>query len=113
MWWNIVKVGIAAAVIVIVSEVSQRLPRLGALFLSLPIVSLIALVMAWNEHHDLPSISRLCREALILVVLGLPFFFPLGFAERLGLGFWSAFAMGVALAFVTIGLWIRFGPSHL
>jgi hypothetical protein len=59
------------------------------------------------------GISRLARETLILVPLGLPFFVPLAFAHRLGLGFWSAFVVGVALASVTIGLWLWLGPRSL
>ncbi len=111
MWWTIIKTVIAAAIIVTVSEVSQRLPRLGAILLTLPIVSLIAFVMSWQQHRDLPGISRLARETLVLVPLGLPFFVPLAFAERFGLDFWPAFLIGLALATVTIGLWLWLGPS--
>ena len=111
MWWNVIKTLIASAIIVAVSEVSQRLPRLGAILLTLPIISLIAFVMSWQRSHDLPAISRLARETLVLVPLGLPFFVPLAFAERLGLEFWPAFMIGLALATVTIGLWFWFAPS--
>ncbi|GDY10850.1 hypothetical protein LBMAG52_43380 [Planctomycetia bacterium] len=111
MWWIVVKTLIASGIIVAVSEVSQRLPRLGAILLTLPIISLIAFVMSWQQHHDLPAISRLARETLVLVPLGLPFFVPLAFAERFGLDFWPAFITGVAMATVTIGLWFWFAPS--
>ncbi len=111
MWWIILKTTIAAATIVAVSEISQRLPRLGAILLTLPIVSLIAFVMSWQQHRELPAISRLARETLVLVPLGLPFFVPLAFAERFGLGFWPAFFTGLALATVTIGLWVWLAPS--
>lgn len=111
MWWIILKTAIAATIIVTVSEVSQRMPRLGALLLTLPIVSLIAFMMSWQQHHDLPAISRLARETLVLVPLGLPLFVPLAFAERFGLEFWPAFMIGLALAAVTIGLWFWFAPS--
>ena len=111
MWWIILKTAIAAVIIVAVSEVSQRLPRLGAILLTLPIVSVIAFVFLWQQYRDLPAVSRLARETLVLVPLGLPFFLPLAFAERLGLGFWPAFITGLALATVTIGLWIWLGPS--
>ena len=110
MWWIILKTAIAATIIVAVSEVSQRMPRLGALLLTLPIVSLIAFVMSWQQHHDLPAISRLARETLVLVPLGLPLFVPLAFAKHFGLGFWPAFLSGLALAVVTIGLWLWLGP---
>ncbi|MBA3312605.1 MAG: hypothetical protein H0T47_04835 [Planctomycetaceae bacterium] len=111
MGWLILRAFIAAAVVVAVAEVSNRLPRLGALLLTLPVVSIIAFVMAWTKDADLPAVSRLARETLILVPLGLPFFVPLAFADRLGLSFWSAFAIGVALASATIGLWFWLGPS--
>lgn len=110
MLWTIVKAAISAAVIVGVAEVSRRFPRLGALLLTLPLVSILAFITTWTNQHDLPAISRLARETLILVPLGLPFFLPLAFAERLHLGFWSATAWGVACASATIGLWFAFGP---
>jgi hypothetical protein len=113
VWWTIVKLGIAAGTIVLVSEVSHRYPRVGALLLTLPLISILAFIMAWTKYHDLPSVSRLSREMLLLVPLGLPFFVPLGFAERLGLGFWAAFAWGVAFAATTIGLWFWLGPSRI
>lgn len=113
MWWTITKVLIAAVTIAAVSEISRRFPRLGALLLTLPIVSVIAIVMAWSQHADLPSVSRLCRETLILVPLGLPFFVPLAFAERWGLGFWPAFAAGLILAGATISLYLWVAPTRL
>ncbi len=110
MLWTLVKAGIAAAVIVAVSEVSQRAPRLGALLLTLPLVSILAFVMSWQQHHDLAAISQLARETLILVPLGLPFFVPLALAERLGLSFWSAACLGVILAAGAIGTWFVVEP---
>ena len=111
MWWTIGRVAVAAAIIVAVSTIAERLPRVGALLLSLPIISIIAFVMTWNEHGDLSAISRLAKETLVLVPLGLPFFVPLAFAERLGLGFWSAFAIGVSLAAITISVWLGLAPE--
>ncbi|MEX2286602.1 MAG: DUF3147 family protein [Planctomycetaceae bacterium] len=113
MGWIVVRAVIAAGIIVAVAEVADRFPRLGALLLTLPIVSIMAFVMAWMQHGQLAVISRLARETLILVPLGLPFFVPLAFAERLGLGFWTAFFTGVTLAAATIGMWFAFGPQRV
>ena len=104
MAWLVLRAFVAAAVVVAVSEVSNRLPRLGALLLTLPVVSVIAFVATWTKDADLPAISRLARETLVLVPLGLPFFVPLAFANRLGLSFWPAFSAGLVLASATIGL---------
>jgi hypothetical protein len=111
MWWTIAKGLIAAAIIIIVSEIANRLPRVGALLLTLPIVSILAFVFTWLRHDDLTTVARLARETLVLVPLGLPFFIPLAFSERLGLGFWTAFLSGIVLASITIGLWFWFGPK--
>jgi len=111
MWWMLTKAGIGAAVIVAVAEISNRYPRAGALLLTLPLVSILAFVMSWTQHHDLPAISRLAKETLILVPLGLPFFVPMAFAEQLGLQFGSAFAAGLILAAVIIGAWLWLAPT--
>lgn len=94
---------VAGATVILVTELARRYPRVGALVLTLPLVSLIAFVASWTKEADLPAISRLARETLILVPLGLPFFVPLAFAETLRLGFWSAFGLGLLLAGTTIG----------
>lgn len=113
MWSILLKTMISAAIIVSVSEVANRLPRFGALLLTLPLVSMLAFILTWTEYRELTTISRLARETLILVPLGLPFFIPLGFANRLGLGFWPAFGSGIALTSATIGLWFWLGPKSI
>lgn len=111
MIWTLVKAAISAAVIVAVAEVSGRFPRLGALLLTLPIISILAFIMLWTKEGELTAITRLARETLVLVPLGLPFFIPFAVSNRTGLSFWPSFAVGVLLASITIGLWFRFGPS--
>jgi hypothetical protein len=113
MWMLIARGVIAGAVIVGVTVLANRSPRMGAFLLTLPLVSVLAFLTTWQQRHDLHSISRVARETLVLVPLGLPFFVPLAFAERLGLGFWSAFALGLLLATITVGLWLWLGPRNM
>ncbi|MFG0262424.1 MAG: DUF3147 family protein [Novipirellula sp. JB048] len=110
MLWMITKALISAAVIVAVSEVSSRLPRVGALLLTLPLISILAFFMTWTEEQEMETISKLARETLILVPLGLPFFIPFAISTRTELSFWPSFALGLLLASLTIGIWFRFGP---
>lgn len=109
----LLRVLIPVAIIVCVSEVSRRSPRLGAILLTLPLVSILAFGAAWFRDHDLKALSRMARETLILVPLGLPFFVPLACAERFGLGFWSAIGAGVVLAGAAVGLWLWVAPRSL
>ena len=104
--WNIARVIIAAAIIVAVAELSRRYPRYGAVLLSLPLISVLAFLFAWFQHRDLPAISQLARETLILVPLGLTFFIPFAVAPRLGLGFWTCLNTGTILAAATIAVWL-------
>lgn len=110
LWWNIARVGIVAVTVVAVAELSRRYPRYGAVLLSLPLVSVLAFLASWLQHRDLPAISQLARETLVLVPLGLPFFIPFVFATRLGLGFWSCFVAGTVLATVSIASWLTWSP---
>ena len=108
MWWRAV---IAGIVVASVSELAGRFPRQGALLLTLPVVSIVAFIAVWQKTQDVHIVARLARDTLVLVPLGLPFFVPLAFSQRLGLGFWSAFAAGIVLASLTIGLWFWLGPQ--
>jgi len=109
--WNIVRVVIVAVIVVTVAELSKRYPRHGALLLSLPVVSMLAFLLSWIQHRDLTAVSRLARETLVLVPLGLPFFIPLALATRWGLDFWSCFVAGIVLASITIGTWMWLAPA--
>jgi hypothetical protein len=106
---SIIKALVAGAIVVAVSQISARYPRAGALLLTLPIVSIIALVATWLNGRDAAVIARLSKETLVLVPLGLPLFIPLAMADRLG--FWVALTAGILLASATIGLCLRFGPT--
>jgi hypothetical protein len=68
-------------------------------------------VLAWQQHRDLPAVSRLARETLVLVPLGLPFFVPFAFAGQIGLSFWSALVEGIVLATLSISAWLWLGPA--
>jgi hypothetical protein len=103
---NTIRICMVAMIVVIVAEVSKRSPRLGAILLSLPLVSILAFVFSWLQHRDLPAISQMAKDTLILVPLGLPFFVPLAFAARFGWNFWIALFVGMILGSITIGLWL-------
>ncbi len=109
--WGIVRWIVASIILAVVTQVAQKNPRLGAFILTLPILSIIAIVLQWQQNQDLATTSKFARETLVLVPLGLPFFLPLAFADRLGLNFWPAFGIGMLLAICTVGTWLWLGPK--
>lgn len=110
--WLLIKTFVSAGIVVTVSEVSPRFPRAGAVLLSLPLMSVLAFIWLWFDQRDLPAVARLARDTIVLVPLGLPFFIPMAFHERLQLGFWSALVLGIALASVTVGVWLYFAGAR-
>ncbi|QDU57543.1 hypothetical protein [Aeoliella mucimassa] len=108
MMGYILRVAIAVVTIVAVSELSKTHPRYGALLLSLPLTSILALGFSWQQHHDLVSVSQLAKDTLILVPLGLPLFVPLALASHYGWNFYAAFLAGIVLAAITVGSWLAF-----
>lgn len=100
-------------VVVVVSEIARRHPRFASLLLTLPIVVPIVFVIMYFKEPDLAPISRLSRETLLLIPLGLPFFVPIAFAHRLQLSFWPAFLIGAMLVLATVSVYLWLAPSEL
>jgi hypothetical protein len=111
MIMNLIRGLVAALTVIGVSQISERLPRVGAIFLALPTISVLAFAATWAKDQNLGAIQRLSQETLMLVPLGLPFFVPLAFADRLGIGFWGAMCSGLVLASAFIGVWCWIGPN--
>lgn len=111
MLWLIVRTLIAAGIIVAVSELASRLPRIGALILSLPIISILAFIMTWFQTNEINTISRLAKETLVVVPFGMTFFVPLAFCEKLHLDFWPAMLLGILSTSLMMGGWVWLGPK--
>lgn len=68
----LVRTIVSVAMIVAASERARRNPRLGRFVLSLPLVSILAMVMSLLRDHDITAPSRLARETLVFVTLVCP-----------------------------------------
>lgn len=99
---------VAGFVVVVVSEIAQRYPRVADVILAVPLVVFAVYAVLYLRTPELAPISRMARQMLVLVPLSLPFFVPLAFADRLALAFWPAFAIGLALVTATVSayLWL-------
>ena len=99
---------IAGFVVVAVSELARRYPRVADVILAVPLVVFAVYALMYLREPDLAPIARMAKQMLVLVPLSLPFFVPLAFAERLHLAFWPAFAMGLALVTASVGTYLWF-----
>jgi hypothetical protein len=58
----LLKIAISVAVLVVAAEVARRSTLLGALVVSLPLTSLLALVWLWRDTHDVERVARFAGE---------------------------------------------------
>jgi hypothetical protein len=101
----------AGAVVVAVSEIAARFPRLAALILFVPIVVPLVFIAMYMKQPNVGPISSLARQSLLLIPLSLPLFVPMALADRWGLSFWGALAVGLALLAGTIGTYLWLSAS--
>ena len=99
---------VAGFVVVAVSEIARRYPRVADVILAVPLVVFAVYALMYLRASDLAPITRMARQMLVLVPLSLTFFVPLAFAERLNLTFWPAFATGLALVTASVGSYLWF-----
>ena len=88
---------ISAAVIAFAASLAGRSPALAGLIVAMPIASMLVLPLAQLEHGDPAKTFVMARSIFAAIPVSLTFFLPFVVAERFGLGFWQAYAIGCAL----------------
>lgn len=96
MSFLILKYGITAAIVVVVSEVAKRNDRAGALIASLPLVTVLTLVWLHVEQQPTRKVANHAWFTFWYVLPTLPMFlaFPM-LLDRFG--FWPALGASVVL----------------
>lgn len=113
MLYLAIKAALSGIIIAIVSEVARRSPTLGALIVSLPLVSILGILWMWHDTGDAERIAAHAQATFWYVLPTLPMFLLLPLLLRYGINFWAALAAGCALTFglylITIWLLGKFG----
>ncbi len=115
MLYLTVKAALSGVIIAAASETARRSPALGALIVSLPLTSLLALVWLWHDSGDTQRIAALAQSTFWYVLPTLPMFLVMPALLRHGVGFWVTLAAGCALTFtlylVTVWALEKFGVA--
>jgi len=110
MLYLIVKALVSGLVVAIASETARRWPGWGALIVSLPLVSILAMLWLWRDTHDPARMAAHVEATFWFVIPSLPMFLLIPAMLRHGWPFWTALLAGCA---VTVGLYfamIWIGP---
>ena len=103
MWQLAAKALLSGVLIAAIAEVGKRLPALGALVASLPLVSVLGMVLLWHARPDAENMAVHAEATFWYVLPSLPMFLLIPGLLRHGVSFWLALAAGCAM---TIGLYL-------
>jgi hypothetical protein len=113
MFYLVAKAATSGLIVAAVSEIAKRSPALGALVVSLPLVSILAILWLWRETGDAERIAAHAEATFWYVLPSLPMFLVLPAMLRHGVGFWAALgascALTAALYLATAWALARFG----
>jgi hypothetical protein len=104
MIYFIAKAALSGLVIALVSEVAKRSPGLGALIVSLPLISILAMIWLWRDTGDSVQVASHVEATFWYVIPSLPMFLLMPALLRHGVGFWASLASGCALTIVLYAL---------
>ena len=110
MLYLLIKAALSGVIIAIASEVARRWPGWGALIVSLPLVSVLAMIWLWRDTHDPVRLASHAESTFWFVLPSLPMFLLIPAMLRGGSSFWLALACGCALTLALYLLMISVGP---
>ncbi len=101
---------LSGIVIALIAEIGRKLPTVGALVASLPLVSVLGMILLWRERPDAENMAIHAEATFWYVLPSLPMFLLIPRLLRAGLPFWAALAAGCVLTVVLYLAMMQVGP---
>lgn len=102
MLYLFIKAAISGAIVAAASEVARRWPGVGGLIVSLPLVSLLAMVWLWRDTGDSARVAELGHSTFWFFLPSMPMFLIIPLMLRSG---WSFGATMITALAVTMALY--------
>ena len=97
MLYLLIKTGISALSIVIISEVAKKSSFIGAFIASLPIISILSFIWIYIETKNIEKINNLSHGILLLIIPSLTLFIVLPICLNKGLPFPASITISIVL----------------
>ena len=101
----LLKAVLSGAIIALASEVARRSSLLGAVLISLPLMSILAMIWLYRDTSDVQEVASLSWSILRVIVPSLVFFVALPLALRVT-GFWPALALSCCATALAYAAWV-------
>ena len=99
----VIKALVSGVLVALASEAGKRSSLLGAILISLPLTSILALTWLFADTHDATKVSDMSWSILWIVLPSIIFFIALPLLIRAG---WSVpVAIGAATAVTALAYW--------
>ena len=105
------KAVISGILIAVASEVARRWPGWGALIVSLPLVSILAMLWLWRDTRDPVRMAAHSEATFWFVLPSLPMFLLIPAMLRQGWPFWLALPLGCLVTVALYALMTWLGPK--
>ncbi len=97
----------------LISEISKRSSLLGAVFASIPLVSVLAMIWLYIDTRDTEKVGELSIQVFWLVLPSLALFVILPLLLKRGMNFYLSLSLSIAATVVCYGIMLlilrRFG----
>ncbi|CAI8234646.1 MAG: Uncharacterised protein [Methanobacteriota archaeon] len=102
---------LSGAIVVAASEIAKKSSILGALIVSLPIVSILSLFWLYNDTKDTAKVADFAEGILWLVIPALSLFIILPYLLRRDWSFEAAIAVGIIATIMAYAIGVYFATQ--
>ncbi|EAR11343.1 DUF3147 family protein [Reinekea blandensis] len=115
MGYYLLKVGVTAVLVVLISEIAKRSSLMGAILASIPLTSVLAMIWLYIDTGSVRQVSALASSVFWLVIPSLSLFIALPLLLQRGINFYLSLVIAISLTALTYGLMVvilrKFGLS--
>ena len=101
-----IKIVISALIIAIVSKISEKSPTMGAIIVSLPLTSILALIWLYSDTKDIKKVIDLSDSIFWIVIPSLVFFFALSYFLKHDMKFHWAMVSSSIVTIISYNVYI-------
>jgi uncharacterized membrane protein (GlpM family) len=105
------RAAISGVIVALASEAARRSTLLGAVIVSLPLTSILAIVWLYRADGDTDEVASFTWSILWVIVPSLVFFVALPLLLRSGITFWLSLALACAATAAAYGVWVLTGRA--
>jgi hypothetical protein len=102
----LIKIGITALLVISAAEFAKRFTSLGAVLISLPIASIIAMSFLYYDTRNTAKVAEFARSIPLAIIPSIAFFYTFSFLAERNLGFVMSMVLSIGLMLCGYSLYL-------